>query len=144
MKQNIQNWTSTFVSYLIHIYKNEYKGINYLKEPEEVMASTNQYKLQNDYYTEYCLDRLTITNDPKNKISRETLYSDFKAWCLKFYNVKIMTKKPECEKNFNKFLGQPDRIYYTKVLFNYNTESSGESDDCNGNNLLDQLDQTDQ
>ena len=95
MKQNIQNWTSTFVSYLIHIYKNEYKGINYLKEPEEVMASTNQYKLQNDYYTEYCLDRLTITNDPKNKISRETLYSDFKAWCLKFYNVKIMTKKPE-------------------------------------------------
>ena len=70
MKQNIQNWTSTFVSYLIHIYKNEYKGINYLKEPEEVMASTNQYKLQNDYYTEYCLDRLTITNDPKNKIQK--------------------------------------------------------------------------
>mgnify|MGYP000990741030 FL=1 len=31
-----------------------------------------------------------------------------------------------------------------KVLFNYNIESSGESDDCNGNNLLDQLDQTDQ
>lgn len=134
LKQDIQNWAATFLSYLIHIYETKYKNVNYLKEPDEVMASTNQYKMENDFYTEYSRDRFTFTNNLKNTISRESLYADFKAWFKTNYEGKPMPKKPEFEKNINKIIGEPGRKGYQKIMFNAIIESDNES---NPPNVLD-------
>jgi P4 family phage/plasmid primase-like protien len=134
LKQDIQKWTTTFLSYLIYIYETEYKGTNYLKEPDEVMASTNQYKMENDFYTEYYMDRINFTNEPKNRITREALYGDFKSWYKTNYEGKPMPKKPEFEKSINKIIGEPGKIYYQKIIFNINTESDNDS---NPHSILD-------
>ena len=79
LKQKIEQWAPTFISYLIHIYNTQYKTSNYLADPEEVLAFTNQYKMENDFYTEYIMERILVTIDSKNIIGRETLWEDFKV-----------------------------------------------------------------
>lgn len=124
LKQKIEAWAPTFISYLIHIYNTEYKTKNYLKEPEEVMTSTKQYKMENDYYTEYIMDRITVTNDPKDVISQNALLEDFRVWYLKGYSEKF-TKRPDFIKFMNKQLGEPDRNKaYKNVVINYHIEPS--------------------
>jgi len=132
LKQDIQKWTTTFVSFLIHVYETEYKDCTYLKEPEEVMASTNQYKMENDFYTEYYIDRITRTDNPKDKITREALYGDFKIWYKGNYDGRPVPKKPEFEKTFSKIIGEPERNYYYKVVFNMHLE---ENSNQNSNDL---------
>ena len=127
LKQDMQNWSTTFLSYLIHIYETQYAGINYLKEPDEVMASTNQYKMENDFYTEYTMDRLTSTLRSKDIINPEILYHDFKSWYRTNYEGKPMPKKPEFEKMINKIIGKPGKKGYTKIVFNTIIESDNDS-----------------
>jgi phage/plasmid-associated DNA primase len=127
LKQDIQNWATTFLSYMIHIYETCYKNINYLKEPDEVMASTYRYKMENDFYTEYSTDRISYTDNLKNTISREVLYADFKGWFKTNYEGKPVPKKPEFEKNINKIIGEPTRKGYVKLLFNTIVESDNDS-----------------
>ena len=77
LKNKIEPWGTTFISYLIHIYNTEYKLLNYLVDPDEVMTSTNQYKMENDFYTEYINNRIVITNNSKNIIHSDIIYEDF-------------------------------------------------------------------
>jgi P4 family phage/plasmid primase-like protien len=127
LKQDITNWASTFLSYLVHIYETKYRDINYLKEPTEVMASTTQYKMENDFYTEYIMDRIERTTSIKNTISRENLYKDFKEWYKTNYEGRPVPKKPEFERIINKIIGEPSRKGYVKVIFNTLIESDNES-----------------
>jgi P4 family phage/plasmid primase-like protien len=130
LKDDIKKWAPYVLSYLLHIYETQYKGINYLAEPEEVLASTNQYKMENDFYTEYFLDKITMTEDPKDTISRENLYTDFKKWYMVGYDTKIVPKKPEFEKIMYKLIGEPHpRKGYIKVIFTSKTiESSSDNE----------------
>lgn len=127
LKQKIEHWAPSFASYLIHLYMNEYKKKTYLVEPEEVKASTNQYKLENDYLTEYFIDRITITDSPNNKIGVNTLWEDFKAWYKVGYESKTMPKKPEFIKFITKQLGEPIKHRFTHVIFNVNSESDNDN-----------------
>jgi P4 family phage/plasmid primase-like protien len=127
LKQKIEQWAPTFASYLIHMFLNEYRSNNYLVEPQEVMASTNQYKLENDYLTEYFMDRLSITTNPKDTIGSNTLWEDFKVWYKTTYDSKSMPKRPEFLKFMTKQLGNPAKKGFANVVFNTNEDSDGEA-----------------
>lgn len=99
LKQKIQEWAPSFASLLIHIYCTQYKSMKYLKEPTEVMTSTNQYKMENDFFTEYVHERITKVNDPKKCLKMEPLWTDFKAWYNTNYGGKMLPKKTEFVKN---------------------------------------------
>jgi P4 family phage/plasmid primase-like protien len=125
LKHKIQEWAPLFASYLIHIYSTEYKAKNYLKEPEEVMASTNQYKMENDFYTEYVMDKLTITHDRKNIIGYDTLWEDFKVWFKVGYDSVKLPKRPEFLKMMQKVIGiETTKKRYEGVVFNVNREET--------------------
>ena len=130
LKQNLKNWSSTFASYLIHIYETKYKNISYLKEPKEVMLSTNQYKMSNDYYTEFVATKLNITDKESDKISKEILYSDFKSWFLTVTGkneLKLIPRKLDFDKQIAHILDVPDILenkFFHKITFKINTESN--------------------
>ena len=117
LKDKIEPWGGTFLSYLIHIYNTEYKLLDYLTDPEEVIASTNQYKMENDYYTEYVNTRITITNNKKNQIHSDAVYEDFKTWYRSNYANNAVPRKIEFTKDFNKIVGEHnDNKYYEKIM----------------------------
>jgi P4 family phage/plasmid primase-like protien len=128
LKQKIHAWGPTFISYLIHIYATEYKAKKYLEEPEEVLACTNAYKMENDVYTEYINDNIEVTGDPKNIISEKSLYEDFKIWYKAFYNDnKNIPKKLDFVKVIVKvFEEAPNKKGYRGIIFKSHIESGDE------------------
>jgi len=107
LKQKIEQWAPTFISYLIHIYNTQYKTSNYLADPEEVMAFTNQYKMENDFYTEFITEKIIITNNTTDSIGRDNLWEEFKDWYKKTYDSKNIPKKVDFIKFMNKQFGEP-------------------------------------
>ena len=129
LKNKIEPWGATFISYLIHIYNTEYKLLSYLVDPDEVMASTNQYKMENDFYTEYVNARITITNNNKNIIFHDAIYEDFKNWYKNNYSNISIHKKLEVTKVVNKIIGNPNkRGYYEKIIFKQNEVDKSDFD----------------
>ena len=126
LKQKIEQWAPTFASYLIHLYMNEYNNNTYLVEPQEVMASTNQYKMENDYLTEYFMDRISITTNSKNTIGINILWEDFRVWYKTAYDFKTMPKRPDFIKFITKQLGEPTKKGYMNVVFNTTDDSDEE------------------
>jgi len=125
LKQKIESWGPAFLSFMIHIYNTEYKNKSYLDEPEEVMASTKQYKQENDFFTEYIMDKVSVTNNPKDIINRETLWDDFKIWYKNGRDPKTMPKRTDFIKAATAILGEPNKVgCYKYVIFNINIENS--------------------
>ena len=119
LKQKIEMWAPTFASYLIHVYNTEYKNKTYLEDPPEVMASTKQYKMENDFYTEYIMDRISVTTNSKDMIGGETLWEDFKVWYKGAYEQAKIPKKPEFTKMMVKHLGgDVNKKVFNNVVFN--------------------------
>ena len=116
LKQKIEQWAPTFISYLIHIYNTEYKSKTYLAEPDEVMAFTNQYKMENDFYTEFITDKIIITNNDNDTISRDNLWEEFKDWYKKTYDSKNPPKKSDLMKFMTKQFGEPIKGGYYKNI----------------------------
>jgi hypothetical protein len=109
------------------LYVTEYKNKTYLVEPDEVMASTKQYKMENDFYTEYIMDKIRVTNNPKDKISVTAIYENFKDWYKRGYESRGVPKRPEFVKFITKQFGEPVRGNYTNVVFNIIEESDEDS-----------------
>lgn len=127
LKKQIKDWAPTFICYLIHLYNTEYKTLNYLKEPTEVLACTQQYKMKNDYYTEYFIDNLEITNNINDTLSGIIIYENFKLWYKETHPQQAikMPSKREALKELNKHIGDPQgKNYYTNVIFKNNNESN--------------------
>jgi P4 family phage/plasmid primase-like protien len=117
LKQKIKNWGSTFISYLIYIYNTEYKHLLYLTDPPEVLASTKQYKMENDPFTDYITNRIEFTNNIKNTILVTALHDDFKLWYKTEYPTLGLPKKTDIPKFFTKLLGEPNKQnYYCKII----------------------------
>jgi hypothetical protein len=117
------------------LYVTEYKNKTYLVEPDEVMASTKQYKLENDFYTEYIMDKIRVTNNPKDKISVTAIYENFRDWYKRGYESRGVPKRPEFIKFITKQFGEPNKnSQYTNVVFNIIEESD---DDSGPKNVLD-------
>ena len=136
LKQKIEQWAPTFASYLIHIYNTEYKNKVYLEDPEDVMASTKQYKMENDFYTEYINDRITVTTNASDMIGKETLWEDFRAWYKNAYEHGKLPKKPEFNKMMVKYFGGDiNKTIFNNIVFNLKKDSV--SGDTKPNHELD-------
>ena len=118
LKQKIEMWAPAFVSYLIHVYNTSYKNMAYLKEPVEVMASTDQYKMENDYYTEYIHEHITITGNNSDTVKCDKLWDDFRVWYKSEYQNKPLPKKTEFTKFMNKLLNEPLGKSYKCIKLN--------------------------
>jgi len=107
LKNKIEKWAPAFASYLIHIYNTSYKKMDTLQDPEEVMTSTNHFKMGNDYYTEFISDRIIRTNNSNDRVECSYLWNSFRKWYTNSYPNKALPKKTEFTKNINKILGEP-------------------------------------
>lgn len=117
LKNQIKFWGPTVLSYLIHIYNVKYKNMNYLEEPEQVLISTNEYKSENDYCTEYLLNCVIKTEEPTDKIGIETLCNSFNNWYKLSNNPHKIFKKPEIIKAATNLFGNPINKFYIKIKF---------------------------
>ena len=130
LKQKIPEWGASFLSYLLHIYNTEYKNMTYLADPVEVMTSTKQYKMENDFYTEYIAERIIVTNNEKDYIKVGPLWEDFKAW----YGLNKGNNKPkkiEYVKFLNKQFNEPTRKGYHKIAFITENDEASENEVVN-------------
>jgi phage/plasmid-associated DNA primase len=131
LKQKIPEWGPAFLSYLLHIYNSEYKNMTYLADPDEVMASTKQYKMENDFYTEYVADRLVLTNNEKDCIKLAPLWVDFSSWYGLNKGNNKLPKKIDFIKFLNKQFNEPCRKGYMKIVFNNMKDESSDNEPIN-------------
>lgn len=124
LKQKIEMWAPTFLSYLIHVYNTEYKNKTYLTDPDEVMASTKQYKMENDPITDYIVARIQVTTNPSNILYHEAIWEDFKPWFTNAYPRDKIPKRQEILKVIAKQLdGDIDKKFFNNVTFNIKKEA---------------------
>ena len=129
LKNKIEKWAPTFISYLIHIYNTEYKNKTYLTEPIEVMTSTKQYKMENDHFTEYIIQCIDVTGNSKDLIGMKNLWEDFRKWFSDFHCGIKIPKSMEFTKFITKQFGEVTKKGYVGIKF-----KSDESDSDNENN----------
>jgi len=98
LKHEVKNWGADFISYLIHIYETEYLTLNYIETPEDVMISTNQYKNENDYYTEYVNENIFETDNNNDTLTKTDIYKHFKYWYKEYYECAKPLKKTDIDK----------------------------------------------
>ncbi len=123
----------TFVSYLIHIYNTEYKNKTYLTEPSEVMASTKQYKMENDHFTEYVIQCIEVTGNKKDAVGMKTIWDDFKRWFGDFYGGTKPPKPTEFNKFMTKQFGEMTKNRFTGIKIKVDETDS--DDETNKNEL---------
>jgi P4 family phage/plasmid primase-like protien len=124
LKHKIEEWAPTFVSYLIHIYNTEYKNKVYLTEPSEVIASTKQYKMENDHFTEYIIQCIDVTTNNKDVVGMKTLWDDFKRWFCDFHGGTKMPKSTEFNKFMTKQFGEKTNKGYAYIKLKVEEEES--------------------
>lgn len=78
-----KEWTTTFMSYLIHLYK-EGNGFRKLVPPEKAMEHTNEYKEENDVIARFIREYIHAYPNPQpenpDPVTMSSLKTEFKAW----------------------------------------------------------------
>ena len=80
------------------------------------------------------MDKIRVTNNPKDKISVTAIYENFRDWYKRGYESRGVPKRPEFVKFITKQFGEPVRGHYTNVVFNIIEESD---EDSGPKNVLD-------
>lgn len=143
LKQKIQDWAPLFASYLIHLYVSEYKKLSYLSEPDAVKYSTNSYKMENDYYTEFFVDKIIITNHKRDTITIKNMWETFKSW----FKVAHENHKVPNQNEFHKFIvekiGEPrNNLKWMGYKFSENTpenDNNDNNDNSDDDNIIDNM-----
>lgn len=137
LKQKMKDWAPLFASYLIHKYITEYKHLTYLSEPAEVKCSTENYKAENDHFTEFFIKRIIYTGNKSDSVTIKNAYEDFRVW---FRESRDNNTKSPPQNELNKFLigkiGEPKSSKWKGYTLN-NDYNKSESDDENEQNVLD-------
>ena len=111
-----------------------YKKTTYLHEPDAVLYSTNSYQKDNDHFLDYFNTKLEVVEDPKQIISKRSVYSDFKAWFKEYHEGNKLPRSEQLYRFLDDVLGKCNRSGWKNVMFR--TEEGDDSDD-EGNNDLD-------
>lgn len=101
LKQKIKEWAPTFASYLIHLYVTDYKKRNCLIAPKEVKLSTESYIAENDFCTDYFINRILYTGNKSDSLTMSNIYDDFKVW---YKGSRDSTVKALTRTEFTKFI----------------------------------------
>ena len=95
LKEQISVWAPYFASYLIDRYVNEYNTKDKIKEPVEVMVSTNKYRQEQDTLREYYESNIEDSTKEKDSIMKRDLFNNFKLW---FKDVHDGEQVPKAKK----------------------------------------------
>jgi len=104
LKDKISQWAPAFISYLIHIYTTMYDTPNRVPEPNEVKASTEQYRKEQDLLSEFfdtCFER---TNDKKEGVKKKEISGKFKEWYREAHEGETAPKGKTINEYFEKVL----------------------------------------
>lgn len=139
LKQKIKDWAPTFASYLIHLYVSEYKKLQCLIAPKEVKLSTESYIAENDFISDFVLNRLVYTGDKSDSIGVTVMYEDFKGW---FKGSRDGNCKAPSRNEFTKLIvekiGESNSNKWRGFTFNKETSNNDkESDSDNEKTSLD-------
>jgi phage/plasmid-associated DNA primase len=128
LKEKINSWAGAFASYLINIYTTMYDIDNKLPEPAEVMTATNEYRREQDIFSEYFDCNIEITSE-KVYIKRRELTNHFKLWVKN--DKEHITTLPKT-KTFTDYVEKTLKIKfstnygYIGIKFKSDDSSSGE------------------
>jgi len=118
LKEKIKEWAPIFASYLIHLYITEYKNITYLTEPDEIKLSTENYKAENDHFTEFFINRIIVTNVKSDCIYVKNAYDDYKIWFKDSRDGGKVATQIELNKFLYEKLGDPKGGKWKGYKFN--------------------------
>lgn len=139
LKEKIKDWGPLFASYLIHLYVTEYKKLTYLSEPDAVKISTESYKMENDHFTEFFINRIQYTNNKRDSIGIKAMYDEFKSWFKNSHEGVKVSSQVELNKFLFEKIGEPRQSKWRGYTFNNDEEnkSDNEDDDYQPKNALD-------
>lgn len=108
LNDNLDRWADTFVSMLIAHHRT--MDIKAVKEPNEVILATKNYRENNDYVAQYIAERIDIKPASNERIILQNIFSDFKTW-----STGVIPKgKKVPDRNYI-------RAYFEKTWGTYNT-----------------------
>ena len=84
LDQRFERWAPIFISMLIDIVFDT-DGV--VEDCKSVMASSEKYKLQQDYFAQFFEER--IVKEEGAKIKRKDMYNEFTEWYSELYGGKI-------------------------------------------------------
>lgn len=103
LDQRFERWAPIFISMLIDIVF-ETDGV--VEDCKSVMASSEKYKLQQDYFAQFFEER--IVKEDGSKIKRKDMYNEFTEWYSELYGGKI-PKGKDLYDFMEKNIGKPTR-----------------------------------
>jgi P4 family phage/plasmid primase-like protien len=138
LKDKIKDWGPLFISYLINLYITEYKKLPYLSEPEAVKISTDSYKMENDHFTEFFINRIIYTGNKKDAIGIKAMYEDFKFWFKNSHEGAKVSTQVDLNKFLFEKIGDPRKGRWFGYTFNKGEdEEITDDDDLNIKSALD-------
>ena len=135
LKEKIKEWGPYFLAYLIHIYNSVYKKSSYLVAPEAIIASTNSYQADNDYFLDYFDTRIEMNDDPKSIISKTAAVADFKAWFKQVHEGNKLPRNDLLGKFLDEQLGKQSTKGWKKVAFRNDIVDSTNDEEEEKNDL---------
>jgi phage/plasmid-associated DNA primase len=79
LKDRLESFAPQFMSFLIDRYMTVYKKTG-LKVPDSVSFATNMYNQDNNCLKQFCESRLEVTGKKTDRISKKTLWEEFKLY----------------------------------------------------------------
>jgi P4 family phage/plasmid primase-like protien len=95
LKDQLEDWASVFISYLIEIHNTWYKVDGLSAEPDCVIGETQKYKQNNDTFAEFFDEKYFKTDNLKHKINAEVLWADYRVWFKDSYPNSKLPNRPE-------------------------------------------------
>jgi P4 family phage/plasmid primase-like protien len=92
-----------FFSYLFNHYYPEFKRLGAIREPSEVMMTTNSYRQENDHFFQYIKDR--IIKSPNSVVKISELHNDFRFWHKETSAETKLASQKELKVYFEKKFG---------------------------------------
>ena len=106
LPSRLEEYKEAFMNILIKYYKN-YK-LNGLDEPDDVKQYTKEYQKNSDFYSEFFSEFLIETNNPKDIVKIDQVYSIFKNWYKECHGISKNSParknlKQQMEKRFGNY-----------------------------------------
>lgn len=130
--EKLDEWKEAFMSILIHYYKKYSTGG--LKEPEEVIKYTKEYRKVSDIYAEFIDDNIEVipAGDKQMITTMSQIYSIFKDWYRENHPDTKCHTKPDVKRYFEKAYGKLKKGnggYWTHIRMKHMDELSETFDD---------------
>lgn len=115
-----EEWVPIFMSMLVHL---AFKTGGIVKLCPMVMASSNRYKQNQDFISEFIGEK--ITKDANGKIKKTELLFEFSEWYKSNYGTRINNKTKELCAAMNKLFGECKSAAWigAKIIYDRDTDN---------------------